>query len=498
MDQFLHLFFGYHRPNIFCSSFVQFMLLCACQNLDFFMNTAPILSQFISALKELQRKASPKNYSHASIVINIEQLSIKQVNLESSTCYWSAPEHGEYLAGYNICESYSTNGTQRFKQLDKQFQQSMQNWCFPEGFDNQIAFCAIAFDENDNMAAPWQDFSNSQIIIPRLIVNIKKQNSQLIFNFKFSELEIEVLFSTLLKLVFAPSIAEQEKAPLGHILHIIGKQEKHKQDWLAQVKNSIETLKQGALSKLVPSRHIRYHQKYRIIADRLLHRLSDSYPACNILSLTQGNSRLVAASPERLLKINGDKVSCDAIGGTLKRSDGQSIVNLLRHHTQSIDKLLHEHAIIVEHIYNVLDRYCEILKLPSSPGIMKLKHLIHLETYIRGKLKKPTSILALAEKLHPTPAVAGFPAQEAIQWLKENEQHKRGLYTGAAGWLTPSGNGELTVILRCALISQNDNDDLSESSVDLYAGAGIVESSSPEEEWDETELKLETILGILK
>jgi len=460
------------------------------------LNIPQLILQFVQQYKDSldidETQSYRIIYSHRTIAIDVAQLSITDINLERSICFWSAPEKGEYLAAYDICESFQAEGKQRLSQLDKQFKNCMTSWSIPKGFDSPIAFCGFAFDDNDQMDSPWQEFSNSQLIIPQLLVHIRAQATRIILNYTLKIDDMELYIKRLLKKAFTPTTIDQ----LNHQpLVQSAQQQSHKSDWIKQVNNALLTLKKGVVNKLVPSRHVRYQQQ-PVSADDLLNRLSKTYPACRIISMRQNKSRLIAASPERLLKISGENVSCDAIGGTLKRSHGQSISQLLRHNSQSIDKLLHEHAIIVEHIYNVLDQFCEILKLPTAPGIMKLKHLLHLETQLRGKLKKPTSILTLAEKLHPTPAVAGFPTQEAITWLKQNERHQRGWYTGAVGWMTPSGAGELSVVLRCALISQQKANQA--NNFDLYAGAGIVENSSPEEEWDETELKLETILGILK
>ena len=89
--------------------------------------------------------------------------------------------------------------------------------------------------------------------------------------------------------------------------------------------------------------------------------------------------------------------------------------------------------------------------------------------------------------------MAGFPTKEAQQWLLNNETYQRGWYTGAFGTLQTDSNerinGELSVMLRCAVVKDNQ--------INLFAGAGLVAESDPDIEWQETELKMQTILEFL-
>ena len=98
-------------------------------------------------------------------------------------------------------------------------------------------------------------------------------------------------------------------------------------------------------------------------------------------------------------------------------------------------------------------------------------------------------MLELAEALHPTPAVGGHPSPDAIAFQSKLEQIDRGWYAGGIGWADASGDGEIAVALRCALIR-------GERAV-LYAGNGIVVGSDPDTEIEETRFKLRPLLGLL-
>ena len=99
------------------------------------------------------------------------------------------------------------------------------------------------------------------------------------------------------------------------------------------------------------------------------------------------------------------------------------------------------------------------------------------------------SLLELAARLHPTPAVCGAPGDAAAAWLAANEGLERGWFAGPVGFLQSDGDGEFEVALRSALVRG--------ASATAWAGAGIVARSQPRAEFTETELKLRTVLGPL-
>ena len=145
---------------------------------------------------------------------------------------------------------------------------------------------------------------------------------------------------------------------------------------------------------------------------------------------------------------------------------------------------------MVEDIVQQLRPYCSGLVYPQQPSILKLPTVQHLHSLIRGQTTAGVSVLQLAGRLHPTPATGGLPRAAALDWLRHHGEQQRGWYTGSLGWLDASGDGELAVILRCALLGQRQ--------ATLYAGAGIVAGSDPQQEFLETEWKLQTMVTALQ
>ena len=117
--------------------------------------------------------------------------------------------------------------------------------------------------------------------------------------------------------------------------------------------------------------------------------------------------------------------------------------------------------------------------------------LSHLKTDFRFSLKDNKGLGDLLKLLHPTPAVCGLPKEEAYRFILENEGYDRRYYSGFIGWLDPAGRTDLYVNLRCMHIEQEKEE------LTLYAGGGLLASSDLNDEWLETEKKLQTINRLL-
>ncbi|HEX2687512.1 MAG TPA: chorismate-binding protein, partial [Kofleriaceae bacterium] len=147
-----------------------------------------------------------------------------------------------------------------------------------------------------------------------------------------------------------------------------------------------------------------------------------------------------------------------------------------------------EHALVVQAIRAALEGWAEV-EAPAEPAVRALRHVVHLHTPFRARLREPRHVLELAARLHPTPAVGGTPREIAIDWIRTREPVARGWYAAPVGWFDLDGNGELAVAIRSGVLAGN--------RAHLWAGAGIVAGSDPERELAETELKLRAMLGAL-
>ncbi len=124
-----------------------------------------------------------------------------------------------------------------------------------------------------------------------------------------------------------------------------------------------------------------------------------------------------------------------------------------------------------------------------EPQLVRVANIQHLATPIRAQLSRPVGVLELAGHMHPTPAVGGEPSDVARRLIPALEGLDRGWYAGPVGWTDINGDGELAVVLRCALLQGR--------LARCYAGVGVVRDSQPAQELAETELKLGALLPVL-
>src|SRR5690606_30855262 len=125
-----------------------------------------------------------------------------------------------------------------------------------------------------------------------------------------------------------------------------------------------------------------------------------------VLVRPPGGGALVAATPERLVKLDGANVACDALAGSIARSAAQP-----GDHDDAVllasAKDRREHDLVVRAIASALRDVGADVDVPAEPGVRTLRHVLHLHTPIAATLRAPRHVLELAAALHPTPAVGG-------------------------------------------------------------------------------------------
>jgi isochorismate synthase len=243
-----------------------------------------------------------------------------------------------------------------------------------------------------------------------------------------------------------------------------------------------------ALSKVVLARTLELTSAGGADLPAVLHRLARRDPHGYTFAVPAGpRSTLVGASPELLVSRRATAVLANPLAGSAARSP--DLAEDVRRAAALLDspKDLHEHAVVVNAVREALAPHCATLSAPQRPSLVRTAAMWHLSTTVTGTLADPgTSALDLALALHPTPAVCGAPTARARELIGELETFDRGLYAGLVGWGDADGDGEWVVTLRCAE-AQGD-------LLRLYAGAGIVAGSRPDDELAETEAKFATLL----
>lgn len=264
------------------------------------------------------------------------------------------------------------------------------------------------------------------------------------------------------------------------------------------VRSALEVFAQGDVNKIVLSRAMdvtldRPLDYGRVLPD-LLARNAHGYTFAIPDWSGEGGAVagvMVGASPELLVRREGDRIFVNPLAGSIGRHADPEIDKARREGLAVSEKDLREHDYVVRDIVRILREHCDELEVPEGPSVIGTDALWHLSTFITGRVRNPEqTALELACALHPTPAICGFPTAGAFEQINRLEPFDRGYFTGLVGWQRENGDGEWALTLRCA---RHDG----AKQLRLYAGAGTVAGSVPESEITETATKMETFMRAL-
>lgn len=250
--------------------------------------------------------------------------------------------------------------------------------------------------------------------------------------------------------------------------------------WLDAVATATRRIDAGSLDKVVLARDQTVWSRTPFDPVRLVRRLAATFPDCYTFSV----DGLVGATPELLVRRIGPQVDSLVLAGTARRDPDPVADARLGEDLLASRKERSEHRFAVASVADTLAPRCTQLAVDAEPTILRLANVQHLATRVRGTLTGPAwpTAFELAGALHPTAAVCGTPTGDALAVIRELEGMDRGRYAGPVGWVDRAGNGEFGIALRCA--------QLAGARARLFAGAGLVADSLPEEELEETRLKL--------
>jgi len=282
---------------------------------------------------------------------------------------------------------------------------------------------------------------------------------------------------------------QQMGAPKSELPDVMRRTALPEQDaFMQMVAQAVAATTTKQLDKVVLSRLMEFVTTEKIDIANLMTRLMTQNPGSyNFhVALPEGGS-LLGASPELLMRKHDSRYYTHPLAGSARRESDEQKDRQAGQQLMASTKDRYEHKLVTDAMRDVLQPRSAYLALPATPELLTTSTLWHLGTAIEGEVsQKADTALSLACLLHPTPALSGFPHTTAQKLIAELEPFNRGLFGGIVGWCDEHGNGEWVVTIRCGKVNGN--------RVRLFAGAGIVPASSPESEWRETGVKLNTML----
>ncbi len=386
--------------------------------------------------------------------------------------YWEIPEDDTAWAGMGSAATISTSGPGRFDEAAREADQLLSGLRVTGPPDAPLPRLAAGFAFDDTaQSGPWEPFGDGRLVLPAVQV-LRRGGRTWVIRIDGHDRPTPVMVAPDPAGSIEVDAADwADEASRAHYRHL--------------VELALEAIERGELVKAVPCRSLRLERRPDVV--RLLATLRSTYPACATVGVSIGTTSFVAATPERLVAVAGDRLHTAALAGSAPRHADPAIDAALGQGLLTSPKERSEHAVVVDAIDHALQRLGMVDHHPADPVLLRLHGIQHLHTPIDARLPRGIGLFDVVGALHPTPAVAGHPGGRSAELRSTHEGMDRGWFASPVGWLDSSGDGEFRVALRSALITDVDTT--------LYAGAGVVRGSDPSRELLETDVKLGALLG---
>jgi isochorismate synthase len=353
-----------------------------------------------------------------------------------------------------------------------------------------VALGGFAFAPDGGGSSQWASFASASLHVPALSLARSGGHTRVTVNVAVSpddtaEEHLERVLQRLAELDSGP-LPLLDPSPVGSYTVRSPMPPAHYEHAVAA---AVQRIRAGEIEKVVLAREVEVDAPSTYDVGAIIGLLREEFPSCYVFAVGRGDAVFLGASPELLVRRDGQRASTVALAGSIGRSADPAVDDHLGERLLRSDKDREENAIVMRRISRLLRPHAVWVTAAPEPALVRVANIQHLATPIRAQLAEAVPAMALAGLLHPTPAVGAEPREVAAELIPALEGLDRGWYAGPIGWTDASGDGEFCVALRCALLEG--------SHARLYAGCGIVRDSDPAAELAESEVKLQALLPVL-
>lgn len=449
------------------------------------------------AIEKSKKSLMPVLVSEVQKIDHIEPLSFFAVGKENylgERFFWKDPTDTIFLVGIGVCHQIQSGEVDnRFNQVEDQWNQLLKEAIIIKDEEQKatgpIMFGGFSFDPLKKKTSLWSKYADSLFHVPKYLLSIVEGKTFLTTNIVCTQYDDSSIFEQTI-VERQALVSKASKAIKSHASMLVEEQEVvDPEEWKQTVRDLVRDLKNGELKKAVLARELRLIFQDAVLVESVLEQLLQEQKESFTFAFESNGDCFVGASPERLVKKDGNQLFSTCLAGSIARGKTEKEDKQLGDQLLNDAKNLKEHLYVVEMIKEAMEKVCDAVKLPSRPSLMKMRDIQHLYTPVVGFSKDESSVLQVVDFLHPTPALGGLPQRQAVEKIREIENLDRGFYAAPVGWLDYEGNGEFAVAIRSALIQGNE--------ASLFAGCGIVQDSDAESEYVETKIKFRPMLSAL-
>jgi len=449
------------------------------------------------ALGRAKTSLVPVLVSEVQKVDHIEPLSFFAAGIEKymgERFFWKDPTEETVLVGMGTCKQIqSINGNERFTETQMEWNRLISEAIILKEQEKMgtgpIMFGGFSFDPLKEKTSLWSKYPDALFHVPKYLLSIIEGQAYLTTNIICTQHDqLSIVDQVLEERHSLLSLASLVK-PFAKSRLIEEKEVVHPSEWKNSVRNLVKELKNGQLKKVVLARELRLIFHDEVSIEGVLNKLLEEQKGSFIFAFESNGDCFLGASPERLVKKEGNQLFSTCLAGSIARGKTEDEDAKLGQILLNDQKNLIEHHYVVEMIKEAMEQECLEVRLPEQPTLLKTRDIQHLYTPVVGIANPDCSLLLVVNSLHPTPALGGLPQKASVEKIREIEALDRGLYAAPIGWLDYAGNGEFAVAIRSALIQKNE--------ASLFAGCGIVQDSDADSEYVETKIKFRPMLSAL-
>jgi menaquinone-specific isochorismate synthase len=350
-----------------------------------------------------------------------------------------------------------------------------------EGLADQRFYGGFAFRrDGDWENSPWQSFGSASFWLPRVTLQFGRLRVVVL-----SQQDVPAAVRAVNRL--CETRPANHEAPFPAWIRRVDRPDR--EHWSVCVAQAAQLFGDEVLEKVVLGRQVDMDFDGRLCPVALLRRLARATPECyHFCFQTSPHVGFVGATPERLFWRKGQQLFSEVLAGTRPRGNDSCDDRRLGQELLASSKDQLEHDIVRKSVRQRLHACVASMHVDAKASLLKLANKQHLVSRVSAQLLEGISDGMLVDRLHPTPAVGGYPTENALDEIRRLEPFERGWYAAPVGWIGLD-EVEFAVAIRSGLVHQN--------RLALYSGAGIVPGSTAEAEWDEIEQKISDFLQLL-
>jgi len=380
----------------------------------------------------------------------------------------------DFLAGVNVSKEFTASDTNGFKKLTDF--SNVNDWMF--GY--------LSYDlknETEDLKSKNLDelqFPASHFFVPEIVFTCKNQKVEIHFlKDKYQQNDIIDLVQSILQI-------KNIDTDYIQIRKNINSRFTH-DEYIATVEKLKHHIQIGDIYELNFCQE--FYVESEINALETFIKLNDISPTPFSCFYKFDNKYLICASPERFIKKTGSKIISQPIKGTIRRGKTEEEDVILKEKLLSDPKERAENVMIVDLVRNDLSRTAKkgTVKVEELFGIYSFNQVHQLISTVVSEVESTTNIIDIIKNAFPMGSMTGAPKIKAMQLIEQYEKTKRGLYSGAVGYISPEKDFDFNVVIRSILYNEAKN------YVSFTVGGAITSLSEPEKEYEECMIKAKAI-----